>query len=37
LPRSTGANQFTVLNLKKSIKHDAWADIGKVRQKLSAK
>jgi bifunctional non-homologous end joining protein LigD len=37
LPRSTGANQFTVLNLKKSIKHDAWADIGKVRQKLPSR
>jgi bifunctional non-homologous end joining protein LigD len=36
LPRTTGGNQFTVLNLKKR-KDDAWADIGKVRQKLPAK
>jgi bifunctional non-homologous end joining protein LigD len=34
LTRSTGANQFTVLNLKKRLKDDAWAGIGKVRQKL---
>ncbi len=37
LPRTTGGNQFTVLNLKKQLKQDAWADIGKVRQKLPAK
>jgi bifunctional non-homologous end joining protein LigD len=37
LPRTTGGNQFTVLNLKKHLKQDAWADIGKVRQKLPAK
>jgi len=36
LSRTTGANQFTVLNLKKHLKSDAWADIGKVRQKLPA-
>jgi bifunctional non-homologous end joining protein LigD len=37
LARSTGGNQFTVLNLKKHIKQDAWAGIGKVRQKLPTK
>jgi bifunctional non-homologous end joining protein LigD len=37
LARSTGGNQFTVLNLTKQIKQDAWADIGKVRQKLPRK
>ncbi len=36
LAHTTGANQFTVLNLKKHLKSDAWADIGKVRQKLPA-
>ncbi len=36
LSRTSGANQFTVLNLKKHLKSDAWADIGKVRQKLPA-
>jgi bifunctional non-homologous end joining protein LigD len=38
LPRTTGGNQFTALNLKKHLKNDRWtdpwADIGKVRQKL---
>ena len=37
LSRTTGGNQFTVLNLKKHLKKDAWAEIGKVRQKLPAK
>jgi bifunctional non-homologous end joining protein LigD len=37
LPRTTGGNQFTVLNLKQQLKQDAWAEIGKVRQKLPAK
>jgi hypothetical protein len=37
LPRTTGGNQFTVLNLEKHLKQDAWADIGKIRQKLPAK
>jgi bifunctional non-homologous end joining protein LigD len=41
LPRTTGGNQVTLLNLKKYLKSDAWADpwadIGKVRQKLPAK
>ena len=36
LPRTTGGNDFTVLDLKKRIKDDAWAEIGKVRQKLPA-
>jgi bifunctional non-homologous end joining protein LigD len=34
LGRTTSANEFTVLNLKKQFKHDPWAGIGKVRQKL---
>jgi bifunctional non-homologous end joining protein LigD len=34
LPRTTGGNDFSVLDLKKRIKEDAWAGIGKVRQKL---
>ena len=34
LSRTKSANEFTVLNLKKLFRHDAWADIGKVRQKL---
>ena len=34
LARTTGSNQFTVLNLKKHLRQHAWADIGKVRQKL---
>jgi bifunctional non-homologous end joining protein LigD len=34
LPRTSGANQFTVLNIKKHLSNDAWAEIGKVRQKL---
>ncbi len=37
LPRTTGGNQFTVLNLQKKLKQDAWAEIGKVKQKLPAK
>jgi bifunctional non-homologous end joining protein LigD len=37
LGRSKSAAEFTVLNLKKRLKDDAWADIGKVRQKLPAK
>ena len=36
LPRTTGGNDFTVLDIKKRIKNDAWAEIGKVRQKLPA-
>jgi bifunctional non-homologous end joining protein LigD len=34
LPRTTGGNQYTVLNLKKHLRNDAWAEMGKVRQKL---
>ncbi len=34
LSRTTGANQFTVLNLKKRFREDPWRDIGKVRQRL---
>jgi bifunctional non-homologous end joining protein LigD len=41
LPRTTGGNQVTLLNLKRYLKSDAWADpwaeIGKVRQKLPGK
>ncbi len=34
LGRTTAANQYTVLNLKKHFRQDAWRDIGKVRQRL---
>jgi bifunctional non-homologous end joining protein LigD len=34
LARSTAGNQFTVLNWKKHLTADPWAEIGKVRQKL---
>ena len=34
LSRTTGGNDFSLLDLKKRLKDDAWADIGKVRQKL---
>jgi bifunctional non-homologous end joining protein LigD len=34
LARTTGANQFTVLNAKKQLRGDAWAEMGKVKQKL---
>jgi bifunctional non-homologous end joining protein LigD len=34
LSRTTGGNDFSVLDLKKRLKDDAWAGIGKVRQKL---
>jgi bifunctional non-homologous end joining protein LigD len=37
LGRTKSAADFTVLNLKKRFRNDPWADIGKVRQKLSAK
>ncbi len=36
LSRTTGGNDFSVRDLKKRIKDDAWADIGAVRQKLPA-
>jgi bifunctional non-homologous end joining protein LigD len=34
LARTTSSNQFTLLNAKKQLKADPWAEIGKVRQKL---
>jgi bifunctional non-homologous end joining protein LigD len=34
LPRTTGGNDFTLLDLKKRLKDDAWAGIGRLRQKL---
>ena len=34
LSRTNGGNDFSVLDLKKRLKEDAWAEIGKVRQKL---
>jgi bifunctional non-homologous end joining protein LigD len=34
LSRTGGGNDFTVLDLKKRLKEDAWAEIGRVRQKL---
>jgi bifunctional non-homologous end joining protein LigD len=37
LGRTKSAADFTVLNLKKHFKHDPWAGIGKVRQKLPNK
>ncbi len=37
LSRTTGGNQFTVLNLRKHLRHDPWAEIDKVRQTLPAK
>jgi bifunctional non-homologous end joining protein LigD len=37
LGRVKAANQFTVLNLKKQIRQDAWRDIDKVRQRLPSK
>jgi bifunctional non-homologous end joining protein LigD len=37
LARVKSANQFTVLNLKKHIRQDAWRDIDKVRQRLPSK
>jgi bifunctional non-homologous end joining protein LigD len=36
LSRTTGSNEFTVLNLKKHFRQDPWRDIGKLRQKLRA-
>ena len=37
LGRSKSAAEFTVLNLKKHFRHDPWAGMAKVRQKLPAK
>jgi bifunctional non-homologous end joining protein LigD len=36
LARTGGGNDFSVLDLKKRLKEDAWAEIGRVRQKLPA-
>ncbi len=36
LPRTTGGNDFTVRDIKKRVRDDAWAEIGKVRQRLPA-
>ena len=37
LGRTASGNEFTVLNLKKRLRADAWRDIGKVRQGLPVK
>ena len=37
LSRTTGGGDFTLLDVAKRLKDDAWADIGKLRQKLPAK
>jgi bifunctional non-homologous end joining protein LigD len=34
LSRTNGGNDFSLLDLNKRLKEDAWAEIGKVRQKL---
>jgi bifunctional non-homologous end joining protein LigD len=34
LPRTTAGHDFSLLDLKKRIKEDAWAEVGEVRQKL---
>jgi DNA primase len=34
LARTTAGSQFTILNSKKYLKTDPWAEIGKVKQKL---
>jgi len=34
LARTASGNEFSVLDLKKRLKEDAWAEIGKIRQKL---
>ena len=34
LARTTGGNEFSVLDLSTRLKDDAWADIGRIRQKL---
>jgi len=34
LSRTSGGNEFTVLDVKKRLKEDAWAEVSKVRQKL---
>ena len=37
LSRTTGGNDFSLRDLTKRLKDDAWAEMGKVRQKLPAK
>ncbi len=37
LGRAASAAAFTVLDLKRHFRHDPWAEIGKVRQRLPAK
>ena len=37
LGRTTSGNEFTLLNLKKRLRADAWDGIGKMRQRLPAK
>jgi bifunctional non-homologous end joining protein LigD len=37
LSRTTGGNDFTMLDLTKRLRDDAWAEIGKVKQTLPAK
>lgn len=37
LGRTTAADQFTVLDLKKHLRDDPWRDAGKVRQRLPKK
>jgi bifunctional non-homologous end joining protein LigD len=37
LGRTTSGNEFTLLNLKKRLRADAWRDIVKVRQRLPTK
>ena len=37
LGRTTAASQFAVLNLKKHFRQDPWRDIGKVRQRATAR
>jgi bifunctional non-homologous end joining protein LigD len=37
LGRTTGGNQYTVLNIMKrlkGLKHDPWQDIGRIKQRL---
>ena len=36
LSRTTAGNEFTLRDIRKRIKDDAWAEIGKVRQQLPA-
>jgi len=36
LGRTSGGNDFTLFDLKKRVRDDAWAEVGKIRQKLPA-